>query len=431
MRTPSLSPLPRTLLVPGRCLPALLLAVAVAVAPAALAAKEKPSLLEGKVTDKQGTALAGVRVVIASVDHPEMVVETETKRDGEFKLEIPDPVGKYVVRFEKETFTAHEEAFEPQAGMKHRADIQMLDLREGQAVQAYNEATAEYTAGVKERKQDVAKTKLAAAKEKLLAALAAKPDLFQAHLLLADIYFREAAYADAASSIELYLAKAPSEPQVQVLAFEIYDHLGDPAKRQPWLDLLSGTEQGKDIAPEIYNQGVAALRAKDQAKAKDRFETARALDPTLPAVYVAFAQMAYDAAKYQEAVAELDKLLAIAPTHAAGLKLRYFSYDALGDDAKAAEAFDAYGKVDAAGALEVLQQAAERDFKADRYKEAEAAWLKVLTLSPDLPKAHYSLGLCYAAMRQNDKAKLHLRRFLELAPQDGEAEAARGMLSGL
>ena len=56
---------------------------------------------------------------------------------------------------------------------------------------------------------------------------------------------------------------------------------------------------------------------------------------------------------------------------------------------------------------------------------------RAVAANPNHPRVNFRLGMAYASSGQNDKAKQHLQRFIELAPDDPEAATATEMLSYL
>lgn len=62
---------------------------------------------------------------------------------------------------------------------------------------------------------------------------------------------------------------------------------------------------------------------------------------------------------------------------------------------------------------------------------AESAYRKTLEIDPGRALAHYQLGLIEVSREQNDAAIAHFEKFLELAPTDPQAEAAKGVIEAL
>jgi Flp pilus assembly protein TadD len=67
-------------------------------------------------------------------------------------------------------------------------------------------------------------------------------------------------------------------------------------------------------------------------------------------------------------------------------------------------------------------------FNTNKFEQAAQSFERVLQIAPDISKTHYMLGLAYANSGQMAKAKEHLTRFLELAPNDENAANAKEML---
>ena len=53
----------------------------------------------------------------------------------------------------------------------------------------------------------------------------------------------------------------------------------------------------------------------------------------------------------------------------------------------------------------------------------------VLKADPELARAHYLLGMAYFNSGRVEEGRSHLERFIELAPEDPDAEIARGLLA--
>ena len=87
----------------------------------------------------------------------------------------------------------------------------------------------------------------------------------------------------------------------------------------------------------------------------------------------------------------------------------------------------AFAKQKPTGAAELLWRRAELDFEAGDLEAARRGLLQAVELSPDLARAHYRLGLIYSSSDVG-KAKEHLRRFLDLTPDDPDADAARQLI---
>ena len=70
-------------------------------------------------------------------------------------------------------------------------------------------------------------------------------------------------------------------------------------------------------------------------------------------------------------------------------------------------------------------------FNASKATEAIQVFERALKVDPTLAKTHYMLGLSYANSGDTAKAREHLAKFLEMAPNDENAATAKEMLTYL
>jgi regulator of sirC expression with transglutaminase-like and TPR domain len=88
--------------------------------------------------------------------------------------------------------------------------------------------------------------------------------------------------------------------------------------------------------------------------------------------------------------------------------------------------------IEPAAAKQNLWLLAMSAYDANDMEAAERRFKNVLQVDPDNPQAHYLLGLIYLGRPDAKPAtRQHLERFLELAPDDPDAPAARDILQYL
>jgi cytochrome c-type biogenesis protein CcmH/NrfG len=68
-------------------------------------------------------------------------------------------------------------------------------------------------------------------------------------------------------------------------------------------------------------------------------------------------------------------------------------------------------------------------FNENRAADAAIELEYVVKADPDLARAHYLLGMALFNTGRADEGRVHLQKFLELAPDDPDEEIARGLLS--
>lgn len=178
-----------------------------------------------------------------------------------------------------------------------------------------------------------------------------------------------------------------------------------------------------------YNAGVALVKSNDIAGAAVKFEEALKINPDLIEAHAVLADIYVDQKKYKEALAAADRVLKVRPDDKPALTARYDAATALGDKATAAAAMKALAAV-APGpeaAVRLLNEGVDH-YNGGRMPQAIETFEQAVKLDPNMAKAHYMLGLSYANADQKAKARTHLSKFLELAPNDKDAATAKEML---
>lgn len=406
----------------ARGLAAVAVAVLLVAAPSAAAKKKGAKQgVSGKVMDRSGEALRDVQVkLVAAAGGVELAGTTDKK--GEFEIAV-ETAGDYVLSFEKEGFTPFDTTLNLIADEWQSVEVQLLDAAQGQR----NAAIAAYNAGAEAFRQ----RDLATAKQHFLTAIEVDPELPEPYLALADIHLTDGEYAEAAAAAEKFLAQRPDDQQARVIAYEAYVKTGEAKKAEAMRAALAQDPAlAKKLAVQMFNEGAHADQAGDRATAEEKFRAALELDPTLVQAHAGLAAVYFNQERFDQALAELEKVLELDPGNAQARRVRFLVHDARGDQEAANAAIDAYIEVDPEGGVDLLYKRADLDFRGGEPDLARAALVKILEIDPDMPRAHYTLGLIYAST-DVAKAKEHLRKFIELAPEDPEAAAAREMLDQL
>jgi tetratricopeptide (TPR) repeat protein len=236
---------------------------------------------------------------------------------------------------------------------------------------------------------------------------------------------------DATREYQIHVEKEGFLPVDEPIKAKIEDTFRVTYTLQPAVakanDAQALTGEGKAVL--AYNEGVAKLQARDKAGAIGKFEEAATLNPKLPDAQAVLAELYLDQGKNAEALAAADRYLALQPNAPRGLSVQYDAYTALGDAAKADAALEALIKADPGHdtAVRLLNKGVSL-FNASKVDQAIQVFQRVLEVDPTLAKTHYMLGLSYANSGDNAKAKEHLSKFLELAPNDENAATAKEML---
>jgi tetratricopeptide (TPR) repeat protein len=237
---------------------------------------------------------------------------------------------------------------------------------------------------------------------------------------------------DATKEYLIHIEKAGFQPLEETVKAKIGDTFRVTYTLQPAVQAAAAGPQaltGENQAVLAYNEAVTKLQAQDKAGAIAKFEEAATLNPKLPDAQIVLAELYLDQGKHAEALAAAERYLALQPNAPRGLSVQYDAYTALGDAAKADVALEALIQADPGhdSAVRLLNKGVNL-FNAAKVDQAIQVFERVLQVDPTLAKTHYMLGLSYANSGNDAKAKEHLSKFLELAPNDENAATAKEML---
>ena len=138
----------------------------------------------------------------------------------------------------------------------------------------------------------------------------------------------------------------------------------------------------------LYEQAVAVMASGDYLEAELRFQEFLLQHPEYPGAHVNLAIIHGQNGNDEAAQAEIDAALALNPNHAAALNQQGMLFRRNG-----------------------------------KFIEAEAAYLKAVTASPDYALAHYNLGVLNELYLQRlDVALQHFEKYQELVGGDEQVE---------
>jgi tetratricopeptide (TPR) repeat protein len=203
---------------------------------------------------------------------------------------------------------------------------------------------------------------------------------------------------------------------------------------------------GAGRAIRVFNEGVEAQRAGDLDLAAKKYNEAASINPELASAHTSLAAVAHMRGDYAASAAEAEQALAIDPTDARAMQIRYDAYRLAGDKEKAKEAeqalrelggigetaarifnegADAYNAGDMATAISKFQQAADLDPKL---VQARLVLAKLFFTEGNLPEALARAEEVVALEPGNGEA---LRIKYDSARRLGENEKAAEALDGL
>jgi Tfp pilus assembly protein PilF len=395
----------------------------------ALASAYRQARLVGKVVDPEGDPIPGVTVTVTSRDIPEFNEVEVTNDKGVFKVDFDTISVVYDYLFEKLGYqtTKTEMRVDFEGTKRHEftvnpAETGAVDARppastSAPAIVAFNEGVRAYEAEDYE-----------AARAKLEEALGHDPNMRLAWELLTRTLIEQEDWAEAAEAAEKAVALGSTDASVLRSRWEAYRQLGDEEKTAEAEKELERIGRLAEEAKGIYNQGVALTKQGDDEGAFARFQEALELDPNLQEARVALAIAALRLDRPGEAAAAAEAVLKENPEDERALGIRYNAYLKLNDEEKVVESLVGLAAADPAMAAAGLFKLATLAFDADKTVKAKDRLGKVLAIDPNHPRAHYLLGLIQMREGATEESKAHLERFLQLAPNDPDAETAQKLL---
>jgi tetratricopeptide (TPR) repeat protein len=413
-----------------RNLRALSLALLAALALAASAHAVGEGRVLGTVTDDKGAPLPGVKITFTrpGTDYKQ---EKTSDGKGKFTILVLDATQEYTLRLDLEGYQSYEEVLKPKPQDTLRVSYQLGKLAPAgpsadqlKELEGKNAAVAAFNEGVNALHSNDLNTAAA----KFEAATQSDPNLAPAFGALADVYVELGKNAEALAAADRFLQLQPGDVRGIKARFDAVKTMGDKAKTDEALEAVIAVEKSRETAIRIYNLGAESSRAGNRDDAVAYLKRAIEVDPTLDQAYTALGQVYMVKKSYKEAVAALDPVLARDPQNLEALTIRFEALKAAGDKegAKAAEA--AMKTVQAAQSPEVLYKQGIAQYNSNNLPSAIETLEKAVAADPSYAKAHYMLGLAYAGS-DTAKAKAHLQKFLELAPNDPDAASAKEMLT--
>jgi tetratricopeptide (TPR) repeat protein len=317
---------------------ALALALFAAVAPAAFAkAKSKLELI---VKGADGKPVAGVHLTVTVTSGEAFSASGITDEKGRFKAEIPDFDRAYQVEAKKEGYVTRVYPLQPpEQGLRPGATAEYsVALTARGPIEMYNEGV-----------QALQAKDTAAAAARFEEALSAKPDFKEARRVLPMIYLDLKQPEKALAVAEQELATDPADALALRDRFEALSALGRKEEAKAALHTLAEHDKSPEVGKLFYNAGVEAWNGKDAVLARKYFDEALAVDTRLYQAHVALAEIHIFEKKYDEAVADLDRALAITPRNFRAHERKIEILKAAGKAAEAAEAEKALAALKAAG----------------------------------------------------------------------------------
>lgn len=395
------------------------------------------SMLRGTVVDSAKKPIPGAQVTITSEQLGSYREVFTTNKKGKFIVRFQPNQLQYTFEllFEAPGYQSFTQPLSPSATRQMKEEF-VMEEGETQEVQsmgdlgavfsgAANEAIEAFNAGLNAQKAG----DFAVAESKYKEAIAADEDLGPAHIALSQVLLDQKKYDEALAQTETALTKPVSRADALQVRFQALRALGRQSEADAIVAELQSAEAAVVSAKRVYNEGGQAFQAGDKATALAKFQEAAKLDPSLMDAHHAVGTLLLANGDHAGAAESAEKALALGSDNIDTLRVLYDAYDSLGKTDELMDIAPRLAAVDPEfGGSKLLEQAGALWNNGDTERAVTLA-KQALAIDDTLAKAYYFIGLDNLTKGNNAEAKASLQRFIQMAPEDSEAAAAKEMLT--
>jgi Flp pilus assembly protein TadD len=268
--------------------------------------------IEGLVTDLAGDPIAGATVTITTslVSTYERVVTTD--ENGEFQVLILDATHGYDLLVEADGFQSEKRPFKVAAGSTDNFFEFKLQTRDqAAATRGIRQLEEPGYKELEEGKKLLAAGDTEAARAKFAEAVAAKPELLEAHARFAELTYEAGDMEGALAAARSCLEVAPESIQCLAIAINASGDLGDDATRTEYM------ARYRQLNPEdptvLFNEAAVFLNNLDDDGARPLLERCLAADPDFPECNFEYGMLLLRTGDMEGAKDHLQRYLDIAP----------------------------------------------------------------------------------------------------------------------
>ncbi len=399
--------------------------------------------ISGQVVDPGGQPVAGVTLTVTTPDSENFELVKTTNKKGGVTFSFARGDWQYEIRLEKEGYQTKAEVLPVQIGGYVKKQW-ILAPETAAAAPAGGVAAGgggggggrsggggggkvmrTFNEGVEA--QRMGDLDLAVAKYRRAAEM--DPKLAAPHTALAVVASIREDWETAAAEAEAAIAVDPEDVRAMQIRFDAYRNLGQESKASEAAAALREVGDLDVAAARIFNEGVDAYKAGDVATAQSKFKQVVQLAPEMVAPYIALAQIGLAQGGPAEALAMAQSALEREPDNTRALEIAFEGARLVGDNEAAEQALDRLVELEPQWVTTTLFERAVKLFN-DNQPEAAALELRsVLKVDPAHARANFVLGMSLLNSGHTDEGRGYLEKFIELAPDDPNAEIALGILS--
>jgi tetratricopeptide (TPR) repeat protein len=268
--------------------------------------------IEGRVTDLAGNPIAGATVTITTEAVAAYKKILSTDDDGEFQTLILDATRSYDLRVEADGYVKQERSFKVAAGSSDNFfefELQTVD----QAAAAADVERLEQP-GYKELtegKQLLQAGDREGARAKFAEAVAARPDLLEAHARLAELIYESGDMEAALAAARACLSIDSESSQCLAIATNAAGETGDDVARAEYMDRYRRLHP--DDPTVLFNEAAVFLNNLDDEGARPLLEKCLDADPDFPECNFEYGMLLLRSGDLEGAKEHLEKYLEVAP----------------------------------------------------------------------------------------------------------------------
>ncbi len=268
--------------------------------------------LRGKVVDGAGQPIPNAVVVITCDELEGFRKEVQVKDNGGFSTVILDATREYAFLVEAPGYLQHREPFKVPAGSSDNDfTFTLKSIEQARAEHAPQLAEQPGWAEMTEAQALVDEGKRPEARAALERAVAAAPDLFPAHLMLADVCFALGDHTAALAAAERCLELDDESTGCLALAANAAAALGLADRHQGYLARYQALNPDDPAA--LFNQAAKYLNTMDDEGARPLLERCLGADPEFAKCLYEYGMLLLRTGDLEGAKSHLERYLAVDP----------------------------------------------------------------------------------------------------------------------
>jgi tetratricopeptide (TPR) repeat protein len=254
----------------------------------------------------------GAAIVVTTPQVTTYKKEVATNKKGEFQFLILDATRTYDMRVEAEGFQGQERTFKVGVGSTDNFfEFTLQTMSQAAAAAGRKQLEQPGYKELEEGKNLLRAGDADAARLKFAEAVAAKPDLFEARVYLADAFYEAGDMEAALAAARDCLALDPESSECLAIAANACAELGDEPARAEYMARYR--ELNPDDPTVLFNEAAVFLNNLDDAGAQPLLEGCLSADPEHPECNFEYGMLLLRLGDMEGAKQHLQKYLEVAP----------------------------------------------------------------------------------------------------------------------